>query len=233
MKEKTVGILGGMGPEATWDLFGRIIKNTQAEKDADHLRVIIDSNAKIPDRTDAILRDGISPLEAMIETGINLENAGVDFLVMPCITAHYFYESVQTRLKIPLVNVFELIKQHIDSHFSSQVKILVIATSGSIKSGLFNKYLPAESLLFPGKSIQEDEVMDLIYGSRGIKAGYTDEQNIERVYRLMQRYQQSGVSCVVAGCTEISLLLKNQPTPLPVIDPLDLLAYEAIRLAKE
>ena len=197
-----------------------------------HLRVIIDSNAKIPDRTDAILRNGVSPVKAMVETALNLERAGADFLVLPCMTAHYFYDEVQTRLKIPLINAFTLMKQNIDQHFSNQVKVLVIATSGSIQSGLYTNYLPEESLVFPGESIQEDEVMDLIYGTRGIKAGYTDEHNLDRVYRLMQRYQQSGISCAIAGCTEIGLLLKDQPSPLPVIDPLDLLAHEAIQLAK-
>ncbi|SFH59700.1 aspartate racemase [Tindallia magadiensis] len=233
MNEKIVGILGGMGPEATWDLFGRIIKRTPVKKDADHLRVIIDSNPKIPDRTAAILSNGPSPVDAMIQTGLNLENSGADFLVIPCMTAHYFYEAVQTRLKIPIINAFELMKKHIEQHFSNQVKVLVVATSGSIQSGLYQKYLPSDYLVFPGESIQEEEVMDLIYGPRGIKAGYTDEKNMDRLYRLMQRYQQSGVSSVIAGCTEIGLLLKDQATPLPVIDPLDLLAHETLRLAKE
>ncbi len=232
MKEKIVGILGGMGPEATWDLFGRIIKETPAEKDPDHLRIIIDSNPKIPDRTDAILHEGISPVESIIQTGRNLEKAGANFLLMPCITAHYFYKEIQDALNIPLINAFILMQQHIESHFADQVQVLVLATSGSIRSGLFEKYLDSDIFIFPGDTIQEEEVMDVIYGSRGIKAGYVDEHNLDRIYRLMQLYQQSGVSASIAGCTEIGLLLKNQPSPLPVIDPLDLLAKEAIRLAK-
>ena len=231
MNENIVGILGGMGPEATWDLFGRIIKETPAEKDSDHLRIIIDSNPKIPDRTEAILREGTSPVEAIIETGRNLEKAGADFLLMPCMTAHYFYREVQDALKIPLVNAFLLIQQHIEANFADQVQVLVLATSGSIRSGLFEKYLGSDILVFPGETIQEEEIMDVIYGPRGIKAGYVDEHNLDRIYRLMQRYQQSGLSASIAGCTEIGLLLKNQPSPLPVIDPLDLLAKEAIRLA--
>lgn len=233
MKEKTVGILGGMGPEATWDLFGRIIKESPAEKDSDHLRVIIDSNPKIPDRTKAILHQGTSPIESLIQTAENLEKAGANFLLMPCMTAHYFYQKVQDALNIPLVNAFQLMRQTIESNFSDQAQILVLATSGSIQSGLYETYLNSDMLVFPGETIQEEEVMDIIYGSRGVKAGYVDEHNIERTYRLMQRYQQSGISACIAGCTEIGLLLKNQPSPLPVIDPLDLLAKEAVLMAKQ
>lgn len=88
---KVIGILGGMGPEATAELFLRIIKATPAQRDQDHLRVIVDNNPKIPDRTAAILGEGQSPLPEMVRTARNLERAGVDFIVMPCNTAHYYY----------------------------------------------------------------------------------------------------------------------------------------------
>ena len=91
MVEKIIGIIGGMGPEATADLYLRIIRATPVEKDQDHYRVIIDSNPKIPDRTPAIIGDGENPLPLMAETAKNVEKAGADFLIMPCNTAHYFY----------------------------------------------------------------------------------------------------------------------------------------------
>ncbi len=83
MGEKIIGILGGMGPEATADLFHRIIRATPVKRDQDHFRVIIDSNSKIADRTPAILGTGPSPLPMMVETGKNLERAGADFLLLP------------------------------------------------------------------------------------------------------------------------------------------------------
>ena len=87
MKEKVIGILGGMGPEATVDLFRRIIRATPAEKDQDHIRVIVDSNPKIPDRTAAIMGVGPSPLLEMTKTAKNLEKAGADSIIIPCNTA--------------------------------------------------------------------------------------------------------------------------------------------------
>jgi len=84
MTEKIIGILGGMGPEATIDLFYKIIKFTPAKKDQDHLRIIIDNNPKIPDRTAAILGKGEDPIPALRETAKNLEKAGADFIIIPC-----------------------------------------------------------------------------------------------------------------------------------------------------
>ena len=87
MNEKTIGILGGMGPEATLDCFAKIIKNTPAKKDQEHLRVIIDSNPKIPDRPAAIIGKGESPVPALIHGCRCLQLAGADFIIFPCVTA--------------------------------------------------------------------------------------------------------------------------------------------------
>jgi len=84
MNQKIIGILGGLGPEATVDLFYKIIKLTPVEKDQDHFRIIIDNNPKIPDRTDAIIGNSKDPLPELIATAQNLEKAGADFIIMPC-----------------------------------------------------------------------------------------------------------------------------------------------------
>jgi aspartate racemase len=233
MKERIVGILGGMGPEATWDVYGRIIRETKAARDGDHLRVLIDSNPKIPDRTRAIVQGGESPVEALIATGKNLERAGADFLIIPCMTAHYFFQPVQDALRIPIIHALRLLSRHMETHLKPGDKALLIATSGSIQSGLYQSHLRAEMLLVPDGATQEREVMDIIYGPEGIKAGFTGENNTKRLAELMRRYQPRGATHVIAGCTEIGLALKDRPTPLPVIDPLDLLAREAVRLAKD
>ncbi|GAH53208.1 unnamed protein product, partial [marine sediment metagenome] len=107
MPEKIIGILGGMGPEATVDLFHKIIKFTPAKKDQDHFRIIIDNNPKIPDRTAAILGKGEDPLPALQETARNLEKAGVDFIIIPCNTAHYFLPQIQKSVNIPVLNMIE------------------------------------------------------------------------------------------------------------------------------
>src|SRR5690554_5446049 len=104
MKEKVIGILGGMGPEATCEIFRKIIKFTQVKTDAEHIRVVIDSNTKIPDRTKAIFGKGISPVKEMVATAKNLQGAGADFIIIPCMTAHFFIDEVQKAIDIPIIN---------------------------------------------------------------------------------------------------------------------------------
>ena len=91
---KTIGIIGGMGPLATADLYRKMIEGTVAEKDQDHVHVIIDSNPWIPDRTEYILHNGPSPLPEIVKSIRRLEAAGCDFLIMPCNTAHHIIEEI-------------------------------------------------------------------------------------------------------------------------------------------
>ena len=95
MAEKIIGVLGGMGPEATIDLFTKLVKSTRAKKDQDHLRILIDNNPKIPDRTRAIQGKGPSPLPQLIRSGKTLEKAGANFIIIPCVTAHYYVERLR------------------------------------------------------------------------------------------------------------------------------------------
>lgn len=88
--KKTIGILGGMGPLATADLYRKIIERTRADRDSEHIRVYIDGNAAIPDRTAAILHGGEDPVPEMLSTLRHLEACGADCIIMPCNTAHYF-----------------------------------------------------------------------------------------------------------------------------------------------
>ena len=108
MGEKIIGILGGMGPEATADLFYRIIRSTPVKRDQDHPRTIIYSNSKVPDRTAAILGKGPSPLPEMTMAATKLEKTGADFIVIPCNTAHYFIEELRKEIDIPILDMIEL-----------------------------------------------------------------------------------------------------------------------------
>ena len=102
---KTIGILGGMGPLATADLFRKITCLTKADCDNDHIRVYIDSNARIPDRTAAILSGGTNPVPEMTSALRHLEACGADCIIMPCNTAHYFLPQLQAKTEIPFLSM--------------------------------------------------------------------------------------------------------------------------------
>ena len=102
---KTIGILGGMGPLATADLFRKITCLTKASCDNDHIRVYIDSNARIPDRTAAILSGGTNPVPEMTSALRHLEACGADCIIMPCNTAHYFLPQLQAKTETPFLSM--------------------------------------------------------------------------------------------------------------------------------
>lgn len=229
MKEKVIGILGGMGPEATAELFYRIVKETPAKKDQEHIRIIVDNNPKIPDRTAAILGEGENPLPEMIRTAKNLERAGVDFIVMPCVTAHYYIEELQRNISVPVLNMVELTAKTLAENFPEVKKAGLLGTTGTMKSKVFDKALGrvGVKVVYPSNESQK-RVMEAIYGC--IKAGKTLEGRkiiVEEANRLIH----AGADAIICGCTEISLVLKNGDVAKPVIDPLQILACKAVMVA--
>ena len=102
---KTIGIIGGMGPLATIDLYHRIVELTPARSDAEHIPTVIDSNTRIPDRTASILAGGESPVKELVRSAKRLEAAGADILLIACNTAHYYYDEVQAAAKTKVLNM--------------------------------------------------------------------------------------------------------------------------------
>ncbi len=229
MGEKIIGILGGMGPEATADLYMKIIRATQVEKDQDHYRVIIDSNAKIPDRTPAILGTGPSPLPVMLETGRNLQRAGADFIIMPCNTAHYFHDRLQAGLEIPALHMIRLSAEDTRRRHPEVTKAGLLASDGTLASRLYECYgEQGIEIVAPSGESQRD-VMDAIY--RDIKRGDL-ETGGKLLHRVAHELLDAGADAVICGCTEVSLVLHEGDLTVPVVDPLQVLAEKAVELAR-
>jgi aspartate racemase len=233
MTDKTIGILGGMGPEATLDLFGKVIANTPAAKDQDHLRVVIDSNPKVPDRTAAILRGGASPVPAM-KAGIEaLKRAGADFVVIPCVSAHFFLQELQRESGLPILSMFDITAEHIRRQHPNIRKLGMLATTGTLQGGRFREKLQQAGIetITPAGPDQE-RVMMAIYEIKGVAAAGKDRGAIgAEIREVAGRLIQRGAQGVVAGCTEIPLVLKPGDLGVPVFDTLLLLARAAIIFA--
>lgn len=229
MGEKIIGILGGMGPEATADLFHRIIRATPVEKDQDHFRVIIDSNSKILDRTPGILGTGPSPLPLMLQTGRNLVNAGVDFLIMPCNTAHYYHAELEKELGLPILHMIGLSAKYVKEKYPDVKRVGLQATDGTIASKLYHDAYGEYGIevITPEGKAQKD-VMDAIY--RDIKTGKLDSGE-KLLKKVAQGLMTEGSEAVICGCTEVSLVLHDGDLDVPVVDPLQVLAEESVRYA--
>jgi aspartate racemase len=230
MGEKIIGILGGMGPEATADLYMRIIRATHVEKDQEHFRVIIDSNAKVPDRTPAILGTGPSPLPLMLETGLNLQRAGADFIIMPCNTAHYFHDKLQAGLEIPVLHMIRLSAEDTRRRHPNVGKAGLLATDGTIASRLYHESYGDQGIeiVAPSGESQRD-VMKAIY--RHIKRGDL-ETGGKLLHRVAHELMDAGAEAVICGCTEVSLVLHDGDLTVPIVDPLQVLAEKAVELAR-
>jgi len=234
MPEKIIGILGGMGPEATIDLFTKIVKGTKARKDQDHLRILIDNNPKIPDRTLAIKKKGPSPFTQLLRSARVLEKAGANFILIPCVTAHYYYESLQRRINIPILHIVDETVEHIKVKLKGIRKIGLIATTGTVQTGLFQKTFSNTGIevILPNHEIQSKWIMKAVYGKRGIKVIGPSEGSKHLILEASRKLARQGAQAIIAGCTEVPLVLKDGDLSVPVIDPISILAKAAIQKAK-
>lgn len=224
-EEKVIGVLGGMGPEATASFYMKLIKATPVSKDQDHHHVIIDSNPKIPDRTQAILQGGPSPISEMIQTASNLEKSGSTVLVMPCITAHYFYNEVSEAVSIPVYHVLKGLSDYIRTNYPDVKKIGVLSTTATQKMQLFQQSINGVDIIHPNEDIQKHKVMEAIFGEEGIKRG-GEVNGTKQLLKEAADYLIEEKQCelIIGGCTEIELALKPEDISVPFIDPMEVAA---------
>lgn len=229
---KVIGIVGGMGPEATADLFLKIIKETRAERDQDHLRVIIDSNPQIPDRTAAIMGNGTDPVPHLRETAENLIRAGAEVLIMPCNTAHYFYPQIAADLGVPFLHMMQEVAQYIKRTYPQVKQVGLLATTGTLHTRLYHQALEVQGLsaITPTDEMQE-QVMEAIYSPQGIKAGHYETPR-QLLTAAAEHLVERQAEVIVLGCTEIPLALKPDMVGLPLIDATRVLAQAAVSYAK-
>ena len=230
---KVIGVLGGMGPEATADFFVKLIRRTPAKSDSEHLRVIIDSNPQIPDRTEAVEGRGPSPVPQLIATAKNLVRAGADLIAIPCITAHAFLDDLRASVEVPVLDAMALIGKHIDGRLAAEDRLALLASTGTLKMRLFRRAMPDREFILPTDDEQERIVMDAIYGPAGVKTVGVDAGTLERMQDYVAQLAARRAAGVIAGCTEFSVLFAHAELPVPLIDPMWLLAEEAVRLARE
>jgi aspartate racemase len=225
---KTVGILGGMGPLATADLYRKIILHTKAERDQDHIHVIIDGNPIIPDRTDHITGDGDDPLPDMIRSAHTLESAGADFLIMPCNTAHYFFDELSNNVNIPFLNMIELTVKYIEISYGHNTTVGLLATDGTIKSGIYDQYFRKSHINLVKSGDNQKYVMEFIY--EGIKKG-NYAIGTDGFLKAVNELKEKGAEIFVLGCTELSSASDIYRFQGNFVDPLDILAKKSIEYA--
>lgn len=226
----TIGVLGGMGPEATNQLCALITANTRVSRDQDHIPVITYNNSHISERVRAV-RDAsaFSPVPEMSRTAQVLERAGADLLLLPCNLAHHFIADVQASVSIPILNMIEETVNFTVGNYPQCRRVGLLASTPTIECGLYERAFRKHDrqLLVPGAEDQADNVMEAIYGAEGIKCGHKKRPR-ELLTRAAERLTERGAEVIIAGCTEVSLVLSPENSPFIVIDPLAVVARVAV-----
>ncbi len=226
---RTIGILGGMGPMATVNLAQAIVENTSADCDQEHPPVIIDSNTRIPDRTEFLLgKSSKDPRPELFAAAQRLEKSEVACIIMPCNTAHAFYQDIAENSSVAVLHMIEETARWIVDTYPDQKKIGVLATQGTYLAGVYKKALEKFGLIQVKPDQRgQDEVTKLIY--EGIKANnYAfDYTGYEDTIRKLK--EDDGVEVIILGCTELSVAQLHHPLEGIFADPLQIIARSSIK----
>jgi len=224
--KRVAGVLGGMGPDATVDFMAKVIALTPAGRDQDHVRMLVDHNPGIPNRQAALLHRGEDPGPVLAAMAAGLEAAGADFLVIPCNTAHAFSDAITAAVGIPLVSIIDLT---VDACAGNDA-VGLLATDGCIASRVYQDALAARGIrvVLP-ETTEMQEIMRLV---TAIKAGDRSEAVAAAMQAVAAALIARGAGAVIAGCTEIPLVLAAGMLEVPLVSSTDVLAAATVDIAR-
>mgnify|MGYP006293694131 CR=1 FL=1 len=231
MEEKVVGIIGGMGPEATVDLMQRIIRATPALDDADHLRVLVDNNPKIPSRIKAIVEGGgESPVPRLQEMARGLAAWGADFLAMPCNTAHHYHPDIQAAVTIPVLDMIEITVRTVIEQTPGLARVGLLASTAVIDLRLYdNRFAHRKvALVTPAAEVQA-RIMEAI---QTIKTSRYGREVVAAIQAGADHLLGRGAEALLVACTEISIVGGQIQSDAPVCDASQILAEAVVREAR-
>lgn len=223
---KKPGIIGGLGPMATVYLMQLIVEMTDAKEDQDHIEILLHSKPAIPDRTQFLVgKSTENPIKEIVEVGIGLKNNGADFIAIPCITAHSFWDVLHEKIGCPMINAVDETVEYLKK--KDYKKVGIMATDGTVKCSIFQDSLTKYGMEYVLPEAESQElVMDLIY--KDIKAG--KKVNFDYFLAISDELKKQGAEVIILGCTELSLIKRDYDLPAGYIDVLDILAWKIVSL---
>ena len=218
-----LGVIGGMGPLATVNFYERVVLNTEAKCDNEHIDMIVLNHSTMPDRTKCIIENRKAEfLESIKKDFAILENIGVEAVAIPCNTSHYFYDEFKKLTDLKIINMIE--ETILEVKKSGVKKISVFGTLGTLNSKVYEKY--AEEYELEVKEVSEADkqaVMDIIYNIKE-----TNNLDNKQFTDILNRYCDDETVGIIA-CTELSLL--DIPEDINTVDALNVLVKRSIELS--
>ncbi|MDW9819883.1 amino acid racemase [Sinorhizobium medicae] len=227
--QKTVGIIGGLGPMATITFMNAVVKYTPVISNRDHLHMIVDCNPKVPDINAAILGTGVSAGDALSAGCKRLENAGADFIVIVCNAAHVYENQLRQAVAVPFVSMIEEAMLTIQTSSPQCKRVGLLATDGCLKSNIYQDRI-ARLGLTPILQTP-DELERLMLALARITTGDLSSAIKSEIESLIHRLAARGADTIVLACSEIALVGLESSVDTPLIDPSIALAKATVRLA--
>ncbi len=224
MSRKCLGVLGGLGPMATAYFMELVTDMTDAKVDQAHLEMLVYSAPAIPDRTRYILDNRQeNPLPEMLRIGTFLARQQVEAIAIPCVTAHYFFRELEEKIPVPIINGVAETVLHLKRAGVQRAGIM--ATSGTVQSGVFRRELEKQGMeaVVPSENRQAD-VMSLIFDH--VKAGLPAD--MAKFQAISAELRGQGAEAIILGCTELSVIKRDNPIGAGFIDAMEVLAQQAV-----
>jgi aspartate racemase len=224
---RTIGILGGMGPLATADFYRKIILATPARCDQEHLHVVIEADPSVPDRSAFLQGNGPDPLSALLRGAGRLAAAGVDFIAIPCNTAHAFLPALRARVALPFLDIVAETAARVRHDYPAVRRVGILATESTVSTGLYHAALRAEGL----ESLQPDAAGQALVSAAiaAVKGNDTGPETVELLLTAGRGLIAQGAEVLLAACTELPIVLLPGMLPVPLLDPTTILAEAAVR----
>ncbi len=224
--DRLVGVIGGMGPEATVDFMAKVIAATPAQDDQDHIRMLVEHNPRIPSRQNAVRSDGKDPGPVLASIAARLQQGGADFIVMPCNAAHAWATNIESAITIPFISIIdESVSRALQDNDGGAIGLLT--TPGCFAAGVYQEALAGHELVLQSP----DELADTMTFVKRIKAGDKSDTVVHGLRGLVESLIARGAQAVIAACTEFPLVLDPSMFDVPFVSSTDVLAEKTVMLA--
>ncbi|HEY1447518.1 MAG TPA: amino acid racemase [Caulobacteraceae bacterium] len=227
---RVMGVLGGMGPAATLDFVAKVYAADPAAIEQDRVRLIVDCNPAVPDRNLAARGEGPSPGPALAAMARGLVVAGADFLVIACNTAHAWTSDIEAATDVPVLSMIEAACDTVASHSPDAGRIGLLAGQGCLDAGVYQDAFAARgwTAVLPSAEHQA-AFMEALYR---IKAGAFGASERGAFMACAADVTRAGAEAIMAGCTEVPLLISSGDASIPMIDATQALAQTAVAFAR-
>ncbi len=227
--DKVVGVIGGMGPDATVDFMARVLAATPASKDQDHIRMVVEHNPRIPSRQLAMRGQGEDPGPVIAAMAARLEAAGADFIVMPCNLAHAWQGAIVSATRIPFVSIIDESVNSALCRSGNDSAVGLMTTPGCFSAGLYQQALADVGR--PVVTQTPDELELTMSFVESIKAGDRSQAVVDGLRGIADTLIGRGAKVLIAACTEFPLVLNESMFDVAFVSSTDVLAKKTVALA--